>query len=152
MIFDPPAPKPKNKYGARKTAVDGHVFASAAEAARYVELKRLEAAGEVVGLELQPRYPLDVNGVRVGAYVADFYYRDANSTPVTEDVKGVRTPVYRMKKKLMLALYGIDILETGRAQTIRTSQGAGVRGRGRATTRCASGPRPREKPSRTVAP
>lgn len=100
------------KYGAIPTEVDGVVFASKAEARRYGELKLMAAAGEIADLELQPKFSLVVNGVKVGAYVGDFRYVDARSGAVTiEDVKGVRTPVFRLKAKLVKAIYGIDITE-----------------------------------------
>jgi dsDNA-binding SOS-regulon protein len=65
-----------SKYGAVRTEVDGISFASKKEARRYSELKLLERAGEIADLQLQPRFPLTVNGVRVCTYVADFQYRD----------------------------------------------------------------------------
>jgi hypothetical protein len=71
----------------------------------------MEKAGEIHCLELQPRYPLIVNGEKVGTYVADFRYFEGDTLRV-EDVKGILTPVYRLKKKLVKALYQIDILET----------------------------------------
>lgn len=105
-----------SKYGAIKTEVDGLVFASKAEARRYGELRLLERAGKIAGLELQPRYRLVVNGVLIGTYVGDFRYEEDTAEPfdpeVVEDVKGVKTPVYRLKKKLMKAIYGIEIRET----------------------------------------
>jgi hypothetical protein len=104
--------KSRSKYGAKRTEVDGVTFASKAEARRYGELKLMERAGEIENLTLQPRYRLDVNGVKVCAYVGDFfYYRIGQKGPVVEDVKGVSTPVYRIKKRLMKAIYGIDIVE-----------------------------------------
>jgi hypothetical protein len=100
------------KYGAIRTEVDGVTFASRAEARRYVELKLLERAGEIECLELQPRYLLVVNGVKIGAYVGDFKYLDTRTGRRTvEDVKGVKTPVFRLKSKLVKALYDIDIVE-----------------------------------------
>ena len=103
------------KYNARKTEIDGHIFASGAEARRYQELKILERAGEIDGLELQPEYPLVVNNQRVAVYIGDFLYVDAQSKQrVLEDVKSTITrklPVYRLKKKLLFALYGIEIVE-----------------------------------------
>lgn len=101
----------RQKYGAVPSIVDGHRFASKAEAARYRVLKAREEAGEIVALELQPRYPLVVNGEKVGTYVGDFSYYEGGELRL-EDVKGVLTPVYRLKKRLVKALYGIDILET----------------------------------------
>lgn len=103
-----------SKYHARKVEVDGITFHSKAEANRYLELKLLEKTGEIANLLLQPKYPLVVNRKRVGTYIGDFYYHDCKSgAEVLEDVKGVRTAVYQLKKKLVKALYGIDILETG---------------------------------------
>jgi hypothetical protein len=98
------------KYGAIRTEVDGMSFASKAEARRYAELKLMERAGAISRLDIQPRFPLTVNGVKVGAYVGDFAYMD-NGKLVIEDVKGVKTPVYRLKAKLVKALYDIDIAE-----------------------------------------
>jgi Protein of unknown function (DUF1064) len=104
----------RSKFGAIRTRVDGITFASKAEARRYVELKALSAAGQVVYLDLQPQYPLLVNGVKVGTYIADFRY-DARMgkrwVRVVEDVKGMITPVYRLKKKMVEAQYGITITE-----------------------------------------
>jgi len=102
----------RNKYGARKTVVDGVTFASAKEAARYAQLRTLERAGLVKGLILQPRFPLVVNGEKVCTYVGDFEYRDETGGRVIEDVKGVKTDVYRIKNKLMRAVHGIDVKET----------------------------------------
>lgn len=103
----------RSKYHAKLTLVDGLQFASGMEARRYVELRTLLRTGAIRDLQLQPRYPLRVNGVNCGTYVADFYYVDAvTGLPVTEDVKGFVTATYKLKKKLVKALYGIDILET----------------------------------------
>lgn len=101
-----------SKYRAVRTAVDGITFASKAEARRYGELKLLERAGKIHGLEVQPPFDLVVMGRKVGRYVGDFaYYDRATKRHVLEDVKGMRTPVYRLKAKLMQALYGITISE-----------------------------------------
>lgn len=105
----------KHKYGAVRTEVDGIAFASKAEARRYQELKLLQKAGEIEGLELQPKFPLIVEGKRVGAYIADFrYWLPSKSRAIIEDVKGMRTAVYRMKKKIVEAQYGITITEITR--------------------------------------
>lgn len=104
------APKP-NKYGAKKTEVDGIVFDSKREATRYQDLKYMEAAGEISDLQRQIIFPLVVNDVKIGLYIADFQYKE-NGEQITEDSKGVRTRDYVMKRRLMLALYGIHIRET----------------------------------------
>ena len=100
------------KYHAVKTTIDGIRFDSKAEAARYNVLKLLERNGNISLLVIHPVYPLVVMGQKVGKYIADFEYVDEFGREVVEDVKGVKTPVYRLKKKLVKALYGIDILET----------------------------------------
>lgn len=107
----------RSKYGAQKTTVDGIEFDSKAEARRYGELRLLERAGRIKNLERQVRYDLEVNGVKIGFYKADFRYWDqASSQQVVEDVKGMRTPVFAIKAKLMKALHRVDIIEIGKAR------------------------------------
>lgn len=112
----------RSKYGAKPTVVDGHRFPSMAEARRYAELKLMERAGQITHLELQPKFPVVVAGVKIGSYVADFAYIDtARRGPqgqvgckVVEDVKSAptRTRLYIWKKKLVEALYpGVKIME-----------------------------------------
>ena len=100
-----------SKYGAIPTHLDGLRFASKAEARRYQELRLLLAVGEITALECHPRYPLVVNGVKVGSYEADFRYVTPEGETVIEDVKGVRTSTYKLKKRLVEALYGIQVVE-----------------------------------------
>jgi hypothetical protein len=100
------------KYHNRKTEFQGIVFDSQKEAHRYQELLWMRQAGKIHCIEVQPRYDLIVNGVKIGFYKADFRYFDKQTgIAVVEDVKGVRTPIYNLKKKLMAALYGIEIVE-----------------------------------------
>lgn len=106
----------RSKYGAVKTVVDGVTFDSKAEARRYVELKALRDAGEITHLLLQPRYgiyarPLTLDPVLVAHYVGDFQYYTKDGELIVEDVKGVKTPMYRLKKKFIEAHYGIQIRE-----------------------------------------
>ena len=101
-----------HKYHAIPTEVDGILFASRLEARRYSELRLMGQAGEIRDLELQPRYPIRINGQLVCTYVADFRYFDVQrNREVVEDVKGVRTREFVLKKKLVKAVYGIDIEE-----------------------------------------
>lgn len=102
-----------HKYNARKTAVDGITFDSRKEAERYKELKELQRVGKIDGLELQPRFTLmdgfryEGKAVRKIEYVADFFYLDLSTYElIVEDVKGVKTDVYKLKKKLFLKRYG----------------------------------------------
>ncbi len=104
--------KKPSKYRNHKTLYNGIQFDSRKEADRYRELLWMQQAGLIAGLECQPRYDLVINGHKLGFYKADFRYEDvATNSVVVEDVKGVRTAVYMLKKKLIKALYGIDIIE-----------------------------------------
>jgi hypothetical protein len=100
-----------NKYNAISTEVDGIRFQSRREAQRYVELRDAQARGEITGLERQVRYPIRVNDRHICAYLADFRYLRGAET-VVEDVKGYKTDVYKIKRKLVEALYSIKINET----------------------------------------
>lgn len=105
------------KYNASKVVIDGHRFDSRREAARYKTLKQMEAAGKIAQLELQPRFELQPafryrgEAVRKIEYVADFRYLDyERGGLVVEDVKGMKTDVYRLKRKLFLAKYGDGVI------------------------------------------
>lgn len=101
--------KPKrNKYKAIKTTVDGRKFDSKAEARRGAELELLQRAGQIQNLQYQVRYQFMHNGTLIGTYVADFVYHDSTGL-VVEDVKGVQTPVFKIKERLMRAFYGVVI-------------------------------------------
>jgi len=91
---------------------DNIVFASKKECLRYQELKAAMKAGIIRDLRLQIPYQLIVNGIHITNYVSDFCYIDGNGKEIVEDVKGFRTEVYRLKKKLVEAIHGIRILET----------------------------------------
>jgi len=101
-----------SKYRNRKTTIDGITFDSKAEARRYAELKLLERAGEIKDLELQPKYRL-LDGFKKNGktyrpidYIADFRYYDVKlGRMVVEDVKGKRTDVFNIKKKLFEKKY-----------------------------------------------
>jgi hypothetical protein len=84
--------------------MDGIVFHSKREMVRYSELKILNRCGAIDDLVLQPVFPLEVNGVRVCAYIADFQYSQDGQT-IVEDSKGAVTALYRIKKKLFEACY-----------------------------------------------
>jgi len=93
--------------------VDGIRFASKKEASRYGDLKLMEKAGLIDQLELQPKYPLHVNGHKICTYIADFRYMDVETgTRIVEDAKGFKTPAYKLKKKLMKVIHEIEVFET----------------------------------------
>lgn len=98
-------PKP-NKFKAQKT--DG--FASKHEAECHRSLTLRGAAGEIADLQTQVTLRIEISGVLICKYIADFTWTEAGAFKVG-DAKGYRTPVYRLKKKLVKAVLGIDIIE-----------------------------------------
>lgn len=123
----------KNKFNAKRIYIDGETFDSRKEYNRYCELKLLEKAGEISNLERQVEYELIPAQYerawdkrkseykkgkcleRKCCYIADFRYKE-NGKVVVEDVKGYRSSgaawqLYCVKRKLMLQLYGIRVVE-----------------------------------------
>lgn len=99
-----------SKYRNRKTVVDGIKFDSKREAQFYSSLKQLERAGQVFEVELQKPYALTVNGQLVCTYRCDFAFYDAiQKRNRVVDIKGVATKDFNIKRKLMRAVYGIDV-------------------------------------------
>ncbi len=113
QIVIPKWEKPRrSKMGNTITEVDGIKFDSGLEANRYAELLLMQKAGEIRELTLQKPFEMKVNGIKVCSYIADFYYLDVKKNLwVVEDSKGFRTPMYKLKKKLMLAVHGITVRE-----------------------------------------
>lgn len=102
-----------SKYRAIKTEIDGKVFDSRKEAKRFEELKLLLRAGEITDLLTQVPFTL-IEKSKYGKaiqYIADFVYREKGQL-IVEDTKGYRTPVYKLKKRLMAEIHGIVIRET----------------------------------------
>jgi hypothetical protein len=99
------------KYRNTRTKVDGITFDSKAEAARYMELKTLQAAGEVQWFIRQPRFLLEEGFEKGGEvfgpieYVADFLICWKDGSITVEDVKGMRTRTYLDKRKLFEKRY-----------------------------------------------
>jgi len=107
-----PATTPKaRKYRNQPVVVDGVRYDSKKEARHGARLVAMERDGLIFELRRQVRFPIKVNGVLVCTYVADFEFRDADRKRVVHDVKGYKTDVYKLKKKLMLATHGIEIIE-----------------------------------------
>lgn len=123
-----------NKYHAEKITVNGITFDSKKEARRWLELTALEQAGKIHDLRRQVKYLLIPeqrercteiykSGPKKGqfkpgrvlerecAYYADFDYYTEDGTHVVEDVKGMRTKEYRLKRKMLLYKYQIRISE-----------------------------------------
>jgi hypothetical protein len=109
-----PSPSPpRNKFNAVQKEVDGHVFDSGAEARRYTYLKYRQAAGEISDLILQPGFSFYYENELIFDYFADFAYME-NGKRVVEDVKGVKTPIYQLKRKLIELRYHMTIVEIRR--------------------------------------
>ncbi|MDQ3270765.1 MAG: DUF1064 domain-containing protein [Pseudomonadota bacterium] len=113
------------KYGNHKTVIDGITFDSKAEARRYGELLLLQKSGAIQQLQLQVpfvlwpgvKFPGAARATPACKYVADFVYMEPVGTgllrTVIEDVKGMRTAVYKLKKHALKALHGLDVREIG---------------------------------------
>ena len=108
----------RHKYRAKSVVIDGIKFASTKEGDRYLDLKMLLSAGVIRDLELQPEFLIEILGREIKyrsgrqvKYIADFrYFDDESDQIVVEDVKGYRTPVYKLKLALMSAM-GIEVIE-----------------------------------------
>ena len=123
-----------SKYHSQKITHEGETFDSKKEFRRWQELRMLERSGLIQGLRRQVKYVLipaqyetyprfsDKTGKRLKdgkrqvfretSYIADFVYSHFDGSTTVEDVKGVRTKEYIIKKKLMLWVHGIRIIET----------------------------------------
>lgn len=83
-------------------------FQSTKEANRAHELLLLEKAGKISNLERQVTFRLEFNGVLICKYIADFTYTDDRGNERIEDVKGVLTDVFKLKKRMMKAM-GLEV-------------------------------------------
>lgn len=100
--------QPESKYRNQKVATEEGTFDSKREYARWNELKLMQQAGLISALEHHKRIPLEVNGKPICDYIADFVYYE-NGAEVWEDFKGMQTDVFRLKKKLIHAVYGKEV-------------------------------------------
>lgn len=115
--------KPPRVRGAQRTTIDGITFHSKGEALRFQALRLLERAGQIRNLQRQAVFLIEIRGVFVCRYIADFTYIeppladgrrrfDLPWTDIVEDFKGHITDAYRIKRALMLAVHGVTIRET----------------------------------------
>ena len=112
-VYAPPSkdkPAKRSKFRNVKTTVDGIVFDSVREARHWVELQAFESSGQIHKLKRQVPYELHVNGIKVCKIIPDFEYWIGDQL-IVADSKGMRTPMYNLKKKMLAAEYGLDILE-----------------------------------------
>lgn len=96
-----------NKYGAKKVEIDGHVFPSKREAEYYLTYRDMLERGEIINLELQPKFtliPAYTNHagkkVRPCRYTADFLLTYPDGRQKVVEVKGFRTRDYMLRRKL----------------------------------------------------
>lgn len=107
------------KYKAQRTTINGHTFDSKAEARRYAELWLMNDKGLIQNLELQPSFVLAPSVKYEGSsrakpalrYVADFSYIE-NDKLIVEDVKGMETQAFKIKRHLMKHVYKVDVRVT----------------------------------------
>lgn len=106
-------PPAQSKYHNVRVRTDEGTFDSKHEHKRWGELQLLERTGEIMrgSLRRQVKYDIEVNGVWITSYRADFVYRTPEGHEVIEDAKGVRTRDFAIKKNLMYAVHGIAIVE-----------------------------------------
>ena len=100
----------KSKYSNKKITAFSLKFDSRGEYQRYTFLKDAENRGLISNLKCQVPFKIDVNGMHICKYIADFTYLKKDSLElIIEDFKGVETAIFRLKKKLMKAALNIDI-------------------------------------------
>lgn len=108
-----------NKYHNTKVIYNGIKFDSKKEMQRYKDLELLDSTDYICNLELQKKFllqegytNLEGKKIRPIYYIADFYYFDCVKKKwIVEDVKGIRTETYKLKKKLFEYKYKIEIQE-----------------------------------------
>jgi len=94
----------KSKYKNMKVLVNGIKFDSLSEARRYSKLAQLEQMKIITDLEIQPKFVFAYNGQRMATYKADFRFQYKGRTYV-EDVKGTKTAVFNLKRRMLAAYY-----------------------------------------------
>jgi hypothetical protein len=106
----------ESKYRAKRIVVDGVKFDSKREFECWTKLRALEKSGAINNLQRQvvfvlaPAVVLDGRKKTQLKYVADFTYEE-NGKQIVADAKGMKTPVYRIKKHLMKSVLGLDVVE-----------------------------------------
>lgn len=101
----------QRKYKNIKIERNGIKYDSLKEYRYHLYLLSEQLKGDICRIELQPRYDLIINGVNCGFYKGDFLVIYKSKPRELIDVKGIKLPIYNLKKKLVKALYGVDIIE-----------------------------------------
>lgn len=106
-------PKKKPKYRNTRCEHEGVIFDSIKERTRWLQLLLLAKDGQITYLERQVAFPIIINGILICKYYADAVYYE-NGQRIVEDTKSIITkknPVYRLKKKMLKAVLGIEVRE-----------------------------------------
>lgn len=99
-----------NKYKAKKCTIDGYTFDSLMEGRRYSELKLLQLSGVIKDLNIHPAFDITINGKHICNVELDFsYFYNWLGVMNYEDVKGCKTALSSLKKKLVEAQYRITV-------------------------------------------
>lgn len=90
-----------------------YYFASLGEANRFAELALMQDHGNISKLLVQVPFPIKVRGRKIFEYRADFMYTLDDGKEIIEDFKGAKagheTDVFKLKKALVEAAYGVNI-------------------------------------------
>lgn len=114
-------PDKESKYKNKKCVIDGITFDSKAEAKYYERLWLQRKHGEVTGFDLQVPYRLEINDQLICKYVADFVVTYPDGRIEVIDVKGVETPEFKLKRKLMRAIHNIEVLTVTKQKRGKTN-------------------------------
>jgi hypothetical protein len=106
-----------SKFNNIKVDIDGHTFDSKKEAEFYGQLKIKKNAGLIKDFQMQVRYDIIVNSIMIGKYFLDFLVENNDGSIEYIDIKGkdsktnkfIKTGVFALKKRLVEAIYGINI-------------------------------------------
>lgn len=96
----------------------GDVFDSKGEYSRWIKLRSMWHEGEISDLRRQVELPLKVNGILIAVYKADFAYSEDDER-VVEDFKGMVTPEFKLKQKLVWACHGIRLYLTRERTSVK---------------------------------
>jgi hypothetical protein len=118
-----PAFRKPHKYRAVRTTTEHGTFPSKGEAARYSQLFLLQRAGVISDLKREVVFTLNVNGVHIADYRADYCYNE-NGEAIVEDFKGKITREFRIKYALMAACHNILIRLSGTKKALKIKRAA----------------------------
>ena len=102
--------RPGQKYNNKKTVYNGFTYDSKREAEYAMKLDKLIETGEVLSYEKQVRYDIHVKDKYIAFYKADFVVKYKDGREEVVDIKGLVLPIFKLKKKLVEVIHGIEIL------------------------------------------